>query len=222
MVTCTTPPFRAAVRLNSGVRCWMRFRSVVTLTAWIVAATALNGCSDASDLLPRTHSPPAAGHRAISAEVKLVSLGPKADAMSYMRIEGEYSNQSRHCSRTASAGYPRRLVPFVGLAATLPTQLAGPSTACPLLLTSVQFVLLDGKGKQVARGATWISPASAGEEGHTCFVDTGPGYCLLNGAASLRNRERQREKEIGVVSVRWHTEPAPNNSFKPRPLRGSA
>ena len=222
MVRCTIPPCRAAVRLNSGVRCRMRFRSVVALTAWTVAATALSGCSDASDLLPRTHSPPAAAHRAISAEAKVVSLGRKADAMSYMRIEGEYSNQSRHCSGTASAGYPRRVVPYTGLAATLPTQLTGPSAACPLLLTSVQFVLLDGKGKQVARGATWISAASAGQESHTCFVDTGPGYCLLNGAASLRNRERQREKEIGVVSVRWHTQPAPNNSFKPRPLRGSA
>ena len=200
----------------------MKFLSLIAFMTWIVAAPALSGCSDASDLLPRVHSPPAGGHSAISAEAKLVSLGRKADAMSSMRIEAEYSNQSRHCSIGASPGYPRRLVRYVNLTAILPTQLAGPSPACPLLLTSVQFVLLDSKGKQVARGATWISSASTGEESHTCFVDTGTGYCLLNGAASLRSRESQRDKEIGIVSVRWHLQPAPNNSFKPRPLRGSA
>ena len=200
----------------------MKFLSLIAFMTCIVAAPALSGCSDASDLLPQTHSPSAGGHSTISAEAKLISLGRKADAMSYMRIEGEYSNQSRHCSRSASAGYPRRLVPHVSLTAILPTQLAGPSPACPLLLTSVQFVLLDSTGKQVARGGTWIGPASAGHESHTCFVDTGSGYCLLNGAASLRSRESQRDKEIGIVSVRWHIQPAPNNSFKPRPLRGSA
>ena len=55
MVTCTTPPFRAAVRLNSGVRAHMRiFLAALTFLCLTACATGPNsagptGCYSATD-----------------------------------------------------------------------------------------------------------------------------------------------------------------------------
>ena len=46
MVTCTTPPFRAAVRLNSGVRARMKY------LATLCAVTLLAGCAGRDPLPP--------------------------------------------------------------------------------------------------------------------------------------------------------------------------
>ena len=45
MVTCTTPPFRAAVRLNSGVRC----RLTITQLTWLLILPLLVACRPAGN-----------------------------------------------------------------------------------------------------------------------------------------------------------------------------
>ena len=185
----------------------------VGIGGWITSACLVVGCtapSDPSILLPTTHADPAGGARAVLAQVTLSEYGPWAGEVSTIVIEGEYSNQSRKCSGSPSEGYPRKMVPFAGRTPILPTWLAGPSSKCPLLLTSVQAVLRDKVGKDLARASGRLTPAQSGAEDQTCFVGSPVGLCLFNNAATLEVQNRRPEHwaktKIAVVRVSWHAQ----------------